>query len=105
PAQVIVGRGVFPTVVFEGKPYLLDYRDRPQGNATAGMYRDPAGRVVPDASTVGAAAAAVPGTVAGLWELHRRFGKLAWSTDLAPAIHYDHGGFRVSHLLNERREE
>src|SRR5262249_28301361 len=100
-----VGGGGFATVLFDGKAYFLDYRERAPGNATAGMYRDPAGRVVPDASTVGAAAAAVPGTVAGLWELHRRFGKLAWSTDLAPAIHYAHDGFRVSHLLTERRDE
>jgi gamma-glutamyltranspeptidase/glutathione hydrolase len=100
-----VGGGGFATVLFDGKAYFLDYRERAPGNATAGMYLDAAGRVVPDASAIGAGAAAVPGTVAGLWELHRRFGKLAWSTDLAPAIRYAHDGFRVSGLLTERREE
>jgi gamma-glutamyltranspeptidase/glutathione hydrolase len=100
-----VGGGGFATVLFDGKGYFLDYRERAPGNATAGMYQDASGRVVPDASTVGAGAAAVPGTVAGLWELHRRFGKLAWSTDLAPAIRYAHDGFRVSRLLTERRDE
>ena len=100
-----VGGGGFATVLFDGKAYFLDYRERAPGSATAGMYLDPAGRVVPNASTVGAGAAAVPGTVAGLWELHRRFGKLAWSTDLAPAIRYAHDGFRVSRLLTERRDE
>lgn len=29
---------------------------------------------------------AIPGTVAGLWEAHRRFGSLPWGTLLAPAI-------------------
>jgi gamma-glutamyltranspeptidase/glutathione hydrolase len=29
---------------------------------------------------------AIPGTVAGLWEAHRRFGALPWGTLLAPAI-------------------
>jgi len=100
-----VGGGGFATVLFEGKAYFLDYRERAPGNASAGMYLDAAGQVVPDASTVGAGAAAVPGTVAGLWELHRRFGKLAWTTDLAPAIRYAHDGFRVSRLLTERRDE
>src|SRR5215470_15520948 len=100
-----VGGGGFATVLFDGKAYFLDYRERAPGSATAGMYLDPAGRVIPNASTVGAGAAAVPGTVAGLWELHRRFGKLAWSTDLAPAIRYAHDGFRVSRLLTERRDE
>ncbi|HKD53614.1 MAG TPA: gamma-glutamyltransferase, partial [Steroidobacteraceae bacterium] len=100
-----VGGGGFATVLFDGKAYFLDYRERAPGNASAGLYLDAAGQVVPDASTVGAGAAGVPGTVEGLWELHRRFGKLAWSTDLAPAIRYAHDGFRVSRLLTERRDE
>ena len=100
-----VGGGGFATVLFDGKAYFLDYRERAPGDATAGMYLDAAGRVVPDASAIGGGAAAVPGTVAGLWELHRRFGKLAWSTDLAPAIRYAHDGFSVSRLLTERRDE
>lgn len=29
---------------------------------------------------------AIPGTVAGLWEAHRRFGALPWATLIAPAI-------------------
>ncbi|WP_326524713.1 gamma-glutamyltransferase [Sphingomonas sp.] len=29
---------------------------------------------------------AIPGTVAGLWEAHRRFGSLPWGTLIAPAI-------------------
>jgi len=53
-----VGGGGFATVLFDGKAYFLDYRERAPGSATAGMYLDPDGRVVPNASTVGAGAAA-----------------------------------------------
>ena len=99
-----LGGGGFATLWIDGKAYFLDYRERAPGSATAGMYLDAAGNVVPDASTVGAGAAGVPGTVAGLWDLHRRFGRLPWSTDLEPAIRYAHEGFRVSPLLAALRD-
>jgi len=99
-----LGGGGFATLWVEGKAYFLDYRERAPASATAGMYLDAAGNVVPDASTVGAGAVGVPGTVAGLWELHRRFGRLPWRVDLAPAIRYAHEGFRVSPLLVALRD-
>lgn len=99
-----LGGGGFAALWIDGKAYFLDYRERAPGSATAGMYLDAAGNVVPDASTVGAGAAGVPGTVAGLWDLHRRFGRLPWRADLAPAIRYAHEGFRVSPLLVAMRD-
>jgi gamma-glutamyltranspeptidase/glutathione hydrolase len=99
-----LGGGGFATLLFDGKPYFLDYRECAPGSASAAMYLDPAGAIVPEASTIGAGAAGVPGTVAGLWQLHRRFGRLTWRADLSPAIRYAHEGFRVDHLLAERRD-
>jgi gamma-glutamyltranspeptidase/glutathione hydrolase len=100
-----LGGGGFATVLFDGRSYFLDYRERAPGAATADMYLDANAEIIPDASTIGAGAAGVPGTVAGLWQLHRRFGKLAWRTDLAPAIRYAHDGFRVSPMLATRRDQ
>ena len=100
-----LGGGGFATLWIDGKAYFLDYRECAPASASAGMYLDAAGNVVPDASTVGAGAAGVPGTVAGLWDLHRRFGKLPWHTDLAPAIRYAHEGFRVPPLLVALRDK
>jgi gamma-glutamyltranspeptidase / glutathione hydrolase len=100
-----IGGGGFATVHFAGQPYFLDYRECAPGRARADMYLDASGAVIPGASTVGAAAAGVPGTVAGLWELHRRFGRLPWRADLAPAIRYAHEGFRVSSTLVQRRDD
>ena len=68
------------------------------------MYLDASGNVIPDASTTGVGAATVPGTVAGLWELHRRFGRLPWRIDLGPAMRYAHGGFTVHALLPQVRD-
>lgn len=99
-----LGGGGFATVLFDGKADFLDYRERAPAGASAGMYLDASGKVIPDASTVGAGAAGVPGTVAGLWELHRRFGRLTWQADLAPAIRYAEHGFPASRMLVEARD-
>ena len=99
-----LGGGGFATVYFDGKPYFLDYRERATADATAAMYLDPAGSVIKDASLVGAGAAGVPGTVAGLWQLHHRFGKLSWRADLAPAIRRAHEGFTVPAVLVAERD-
>lgn len=41
----------------------------------------------------------VPGAVSGWQELHKKFGKLKLSDDLAPAIHYAEEGFPVTELI------
>jgi gamma-glutamyltranspeptidase/glutathione hydrolase len=94
-----LGGGGFATLAFEGRTYFLDYRERAPRRASADMYLDAHGDVVPDASVIGARAAGVPGTVMGLWELHRRFGKLTWARDMQPAIRYARDGFVVSKPL------
>ena len=98
-----LGGGGFATVLFDGKADFLDYRERAPAVASAGMYLDANGKVIPDASTIGAASAGVPGTVAGLWELHRHCGRLTWQADLAPAIRYAEQGFPVGRMLVEGR--
>ena len=99
-----LGGGGFATVFFEGNSYFLDYRECAPASATAGMYLDAHGEVIADASTVGAGAAAVPGTVEGLWQLHRRFARRTWSRDLAPAIRLAHEGFQVGRMQQATRE-
>ena len=41
----------------------------------------------------------VPGCVDAWAELHKKFGKLKLSDDLAPAIHYAEEGFPVTDLI------
>ncbi|MGB8703225.1 MAG: gamma-glutamyltransferase, partial [Thermosynechococcaceae cyanobacterium] len=84
-----------------GKIEALDFRERAPLQATATMYLDPQGKVRPKASTDGYLAVAVPGTVAGLVEAHRRFGRLPWPTVVRPAIALAQQGFIVSDRLSE----
>ncbi|HLZ75129.1 gamma-glutamyltransferase [Phenylobacterium sp.] len=88
-----LGGGGFMTLYVDGKPYFLDYRETAPGRASAGMYLDAKGRPIVEASLVGPLAAGVPGTVRGMAEAHRRFGKLSWAQDLAPAIRLARQGF------------
>ncbi|SNS83868.1 gamma-glutamyltransferase 1 Threonine peptidase. MEROPS family T03 [Noviherbaspirillum humi] len=88
-----IGGGGFMTIVNEGTPYFLDYRERAPKAATSTMYLDANGNVIPNLSLIGNKAVGVPGTVAGMWEAHKRFGRLTWSQVLAPAIGYAQNGF------------
>ena len=72
-----IGGGGFTTLWFKGKPYFLDYRETAPATATASMYLDAKGEVVPKLSLVGNLSSGVPGTVRGMAELHRRFARLS----------------------------
>ena len=94
-----IGGGGFTTLWFEGRPYFLDYRETAPASASANMYLDAKGDVIPGLSLVGNLSSGVPGTVRGMAELHRRFARLSWARDLAPAIRLARGGFVVDKNL------
>jgi gamma-glutamyltranspeptidase/glutathione hydrolase len=80
-------------------PFTLDFRETAPAAATADMYLDARGEVVPKASTHGPRAAAVPGELAGLYAVHRRFGRLPWARVVEPALRLARDGFPASGLL------
>lgn len=90
-----IGGGGFMLARMNGENHFLDYREKAPAKASRDMYLDDQGRVVPKASLVGIRAAGVPGTVAGLWEAHQKFGSKPWKSLVAPAIHYAQAGFEV----------
>jgi len=79
-----------------GTVQALDFRERAPKRATRDMYLDKQGKVRPRASLDGHLAAGIPGTVAGLYTVHREYGKLPWATVVAPAIALAENGFPVS---------
>jgi gamma-glutamyltranspeptidase/glutathione hydrolase len=66
------------------------------------MYLDSKGDVIEGMSLTGHRAVGVPGTVAGLWEAHKRYGKLPWRDLIEPAVQLAQRGFQVPPLLAER---
>ena len=85
-----------------GEVTTLDFREVAPAAARRDMYLDEAGRAIPDASLVGPLAAGVPGSPAGLHELHRRHGRLPWARVVAPAERLAREGFRVDENLHEK---
>ncbi|MDE1183760.1 gamma-glutamyltransferase [Paraburkholderia sp.] len=100
-----IGGGGFMTLYIDGKPYFLDYRERAPQQATREMYLDGKGNLIAGMSLVGHRAVGVPGTVDGMWEAQKRFGKLKWKQVLAPAIKYANDGFVVESWLQKRRDD
>lgn len=94
-----LGGGGFMTLYVGGKGYFLDYRETAPAKARADMYLKPDGKPDPALSVVGNLSSGVPGTVAGPAAAHRRFGRLSWRQDLAPAIALARNGFVVSPQL------
>jgi gamma-glutamyltranspeptidase/glutathione hydrolase len=96
-----LGGGGFMLAYVDGEASFLDYREVAPKNATRNMYLDARGDVIDGASLTGHRAVAVPGTVAGLWEAHRRHGRLEWRTVVQPAIDLAQHGFVVAPALAE----
>jgi gamma-glutamyltranspeptidase/glutathione hydrolase len=78
----------------------LDFRETAPAAASADMFLDEEGNVIEDATTVGALAAGVPGTVAGLHELWRTYGSLPWEELIGYAAEMADTGFVVSDDLS-----
>ena len=94
-----LGGGGFMTLLVDGKPYFLDYRETAPAAARAEMFLGADGEPVADLSQYGNLAVGTPGTVRGMAMAHKRFGKLPWAQVLAPAIGYARDGFLVTPQL------
>jgi gamma-glutamyltranspeptidase/glutathione hydrolase len=97
PAAGNLGGGGFMVVrMTDGTETAIDYRETAPGASSADMFLDDQGAPT-DTSLVGAKAAGIPGTVAGLARAHARFGTRPWRELVAPAIALARDG----HVLDE----
>ncbi len=96
-----IGGGGFMLTHMGGESTFLDYREKAALAAHRDMYLDEQGEVVENATLIGTRAAAVPGTVAGLWEAHQRYGTLPWRELILPAIALARDGFLPAPILVE----
>jgi gamma-glutamyltranspeptidase / glutathione hydrolase len=94
-----IGGGGFLLAHMHGATDFLDYRETAPAAAHRDIYLDADGNVIDHASVVGHRAAGVPGTVAGMWAAHQRWGTRPWEELLAPAIALARDGFIVPPLL------
>jgi gamma-glutamyltranspeptidase/glutathione hydrolase len=76
-----------------GETHFIDYREKAPAKATAEMYLDKQGKVVPGLSTVGYKSIGVPGSVAGMVYAQQHWGKLTLMQVMEPAIRLARDGF------------
>jgi gamma-glutamyltranspeptidase/glutathione hydrolase len=94
-----IGGGGFMLTYMDGESAFLDYREKAALAAHRDMYLDQHGEFIPDSTLIGAQAAAVPGTVAGLWQAHQRYGQLSWNDVVMPAAELAERGFYPAEIL------
>ena len=94
PAAGNLGGGGFMTVQFaDGRRTFIDFRETAPLAATPDMFLDAQGNVIPNATTRGHLAVAVPSTVAGLEYVREKYGTLPRARLIAPAIRLASQGF------------
>lgn len=82
----------------------IDYREKAPLSAHKDMYLDSLGNVIPGKSTIGATAVGVPGTIAGIFEVHEKFGSLPMPEILDPVIRLVERGVVVTEKQAQRLE-
>ena len=99
-----IGGGGF-MVIYDSqtqKPYSIDFREKAPQMSTRDMYLTEDGSFNDmNLSTLGYLASGVPGTVAGLWDVHQKFGSLPWNELLEDAIYFAENGFKITPFLGD----
>jgi len=83
----------------KNKNYALEYREMAPAAADRDMYLNEDGSLNKSTSRLGYLAGGIPGTVAGMWEAHQKFGSMPWEDLLKPAIKLAQAGFKVSPFM------
>ena len=96
-----VGGGGFMMVYDrkQAKTEAIDYREMAPASASHDMFLTEANDVDNNRIRYSHAASGVPGTVAGLWYAHKRYGTLPWADLVQPAIDLAEKGFPVTDWL------
>jgi gamma-glutamyltranspeptidase/glutathione hydrolase len=99
-----IGGGGFMLVydAASGTTTAIDYREMAPLGATRDMFLDADGNPDPGLSRDSHKASAVPGTVAGLYFAHQKFGHLPWQRLLQPAIELARDGIVATRDLSSQ---
>jgi gamma-glutamyltranspeptidase/glutathione hydrolase len=100
PSAGNIGGGGF--IVFmnnEGQTTTFDFREKAPLKASPDMFLDEEGNVIQGSNHFSAKAIGVPGTVAGLYKAHHKYGKLSWAEVVQPAVDLAQNGFAMNWSL------
>jgi len=106
PSAGNIGGGGF--MVFrksDGTTGALDYRERAPIKSTKDMYLDKNGNIIQGLSMVGALSVGVPGTIAGIFEAHKKYGTLSVKEIISPVIELAEKGVIITENQKNRIDE
>ncbi|MDN3723655.1 gamma-glutamyltransferase [Aequorivita sp. SDUM287046] len=92
----LAGGGFMVYRTQHGEIGTLDYREKAPMAATKNMYLDETGNIIPNKSAIGAMSVGVPGTVAGMFAIHEKFGSLPMEVLLRPVIELATKGYSIT---------
>lgn len=102
PSAGNIGGGGF--IVYRmnnGDVTTFDFREKAPLAAHPKMYLDEQGNLITGSNHRGMLSVGVPGTVAGLYAAHKKYGRLAWGKLVQPAIELARKGIPFSHALHQ----
>lgn len=89
----------------DGFANTIDFREKAPLAATSAMFLDEDGDLPEDANHIGLKSVGVPGTVAGLYLAHKKYGNMEWASLVQPAIDLARKGFPMSQALVDWGQE
>ena len=105
PAAGNIGGGGFLVYMnSSGAVTTIDFREKAPLAATANMFLDNEGKLIEDLNHNSIKAIGVPGTVAGLFLAHRKYGKLPWSVLIQPSVDLAQKGFPMTWSLYQEAQ-
>lgn len=95
-----IGGGGFLVFMDEnGTATTIDFREKAPLAATSDMFLDDNGVLIPGSNHNGLMSVGVPGTVAGLYLAHEKYGVLPWKELVQPSVELAEKGFALSYTL------
>lgn len=101
----IGGGGFLVFMDSSGKATTIDFREKAPLLSSADMFLDGQGNLIKGSNHQGLKSAGVPGTVAGLYLAHQKYGSLPWKDLVQPAIDMAENGVKLSWTLAEHAKK
>lgn len=101
----IGGGGFLVLMTSEAKVTTIDFREKAPLAPNPHMFLDSLGHVIKGSNHKGLLSVGVPGTVAGLFLAHEKYGQLPWNQLVQPAIDIADSGFVLSATLSQHAKD
>ena len=101
----IGGGGFLVFMDSSGKSTTIDFREKAPILSNPNMFLDEKGKLIKNSNHNGLKSVGVPGTVAGLYLAHQKYGKLNWKELVQPAVKLANNGVKLSWTLAEHAKK